>query len=151
MNEPKTLTIKDLTALLAPAISSLKSIEKSLSTLADLQIAQEFTPDQSARAELYKKLDMAHHRVLMTQTALQDELDALQKVKGSISHAAYVEAHGKEAADSVWAPFQAAFEANAASNRQLRELEGQFPALVRLNQLAPRPPKVHSAPDAATE
>lgn len=131
------LTIKDLTNLLAPAIKSLESIDKSLAILADLQLAQEFVADPASRAKLYKKIDEAHHTLASTQKAVRDM--TRRDISGGMTRDDYIAEKGAEAAAEKYREFDHAVEANTAAYKALNVITDMYPMLDRLNRHAPRP------------
>lgn len=131
-----TITLKGLSALLEPAIRSLKSIENSLSILADVQLVNEFLPEHAERAEVYAKLDRANQAHRNSQKTAEEEADKLKQLDLG-SYEAYSADHGKEAADEKWSAFLDAHKLTTVTFNQLYELEQMFPAFCRLNKLAP--------------
>ncbi|APQ07001.1 MULTISPECIES: hypothetical protein [Pseudomonas] len=131
------LTVKNLTNLLAPAIKSLESIDKSLSILADLQLAQEFVADPATRTKLYRKMDKAHHTLASTQKAVRDMTK--RDINGGMTRDAYTAENGAEAAAEEYREFDEAVEANTAAYRALNLITNMYPMLDRLNRHAPRP------------
>lgn len=64
-------------SLLPRAIEALQSIQNSLSVLADVQLAAEFTPDHESRTRVYRLFDAAKKRD-------SDAADAIQALRERI-------------------------------------------------------------------
>ena len=113
-----------LESLLAPAVEALQSIQKSLATLADVQVAAEFEPDHEKRLEIYKRMDKAAF----------DDAQAVRTKKDIVRRHEGLKA-SQDAEDSkAGAPgLKEALDARRQTWDAVDQLNKMFPAMGRLH------------------
>jgi len=113
-----------LESLLAPAVEALQSIQKSLATLADVQVAAEFEPDHEKRLEIYKRMDKAAF----------DDAKAYEQIQAIHDQRKELEASGDtEGGKALTAGIRPALEARQQASAVITDLQKMFPAMGRLH------------------
>jgi len=106
-----------LEKLLGPIAESLQGINKSLATLADLQLAAEFTPDVDSRRNIYRQMDKASK---LDSLAADEIENAVMKRKEE----------GGPTGDGV----TAAMKARSETLKAIDDLNSLFPHMGRLHK-----------------
>lgn len=126
-------TLEAFAKLLEPLAKSLSGIDRSLSLLADLELAKEFEPVAAKRQEHYAAINAAgaaDAAAYQTILKAQEEREALHPG----SHDELTKHHGKEFADRAFAPLMAALDARGRIGQNQRIVRDAFPALDRIHQ-----------------
>ena len=111
-----------LESLLPKALEALQSIQNSLSVLADVQLAAEFTPDHESRTRVYRLFDEAKKRDSDAADAIQALRERSEKL--SSDESTEPRQHLKEAMDHRRETLDA-----------IADLSKLFPAQSRLHRL----------------
>ena len=111
-----------LESLLPKALEALQSIQNSLSVLADVQLAAEFTPDHESRTRVYRLFDEAKKRDSDAADAIQALRERSEKL--SSDESTEPRQHLKEAMDH-----------RRETQDAIADLSKLFPAQSRLHRL----------------
>lgn len=111
-----------LESLLAPAVEALKSIQQSLATLADVQVAAEFEPDHEKRLDIYKRMDKAAF----------DDAQVCGQIEALHSRRKELEGSG-DAKGALASDYRQTLDARQQTLAAMDDLKKMFPAMSRLH------------------
>lgn len=114
-----------LESLLAPAVEALKSIQQSLATLADVQVAAEFEPDHEKRLDIYKRMDKA----AFDDAQVCGQIEALHSRRKELEGSG--DAEGANAA--LASDYRQTLDARQQTLAAMDDLKKMFPAMSRLH------------------
>ncbi len=125
-------TLEAFAKLLEPLAKSLSGIDRSLSLLADLELAKEFEPVAAKRQEHYAAINAALAADVTAYEAINKAREE-RETEHPGSHEELVKLKGKEYADKAFAPVMTALNARGEIGNSLRNLREAFPALDRIH------------------
>lgn len=129
-------TLEAFAKLLEPLAKSLNGIDRSLSLLADLELAKEFQPDPAKRQSHYAEINAA----VAADAADAAAFEALEKARvereaiDPRGHEQLVKEKGAEEAARILAPVKAALDARGESLKHEQKVRDSFPALDRIHR-----------------
>ncbi|MBX9409480.1 hypothetical protein K5E40_27870 [Pseudomonas baetica] len=126
-------TLEAFAKLLEPLAKSLSGIDRSLSLLADLELAKEFEPVPAKRQERYAAINVAVAADATACEAINKARDE-REAENPGSHEDLVKLKGKEFADKAFAPLMAALDARGEIGRNIQKMREAFPALDRIHR-----------------
>lgn len=130
-------TIEAFAKLLEPLAKSLSGIDRSLSLLADLELAKEFEPDPAKRQNHYAEINAAVAADATAFAALEKAREERDSIN-PLGHDELVKQKGKDEADRIFAPLKAALDARGAALKHEQNVRDAFPALNRIHRLRNR-------------
>ena len=126
-------TLEAFAKLLEPLAKSLNGIDRSLSLLADLELAKEFQPDPAKRQSHYAEINAAG----AADAAAFEALEKARVEREAIDprgHEQLVKEKGAEEAARILAPVKAALDARGESLKHEQKVRDSFPALDRIHR-----------------
>ncbi|MGY2353967.1 hypothetical protein ACW9H6_22020 [Pseudomonas sp. SDO528_S397] len=126
-------TLEAFAKLLEPLAKSLNGIDRSLSLLADLELAKEFQPDPAKRQSHYAEINAA----VAADAAAFEALEKARVEREAIDprgHEQLVKEKGAEEAARILAPVKAALDARGESLKHEQKVRDSFPALDRIHR-----------------
>lgn len=126
-------TLEAFAKLLEPLAKSLNGIDRSLSLLADLELAKEFQPDPAKRQSHYAEINAA----VAADAAAFEALEKARVEREAIDprgHEQLVKEKGAEEAARILAPVKAALDARGESLKREQKVRDSFPALDRIHR-----------------
>ncbi len=126
-------TLEAFAKLLEPLAKSLNGIDRSLSLLADLELAKEFQPDPAKRQSHYAEINAA----VAADAAAFEALEKARVEREAIDprgHEQLVKEKGAEEAARILAPVKAALDARGESLKHEQKVRHSFPALDRIHR-----------------
>lgn len=126
-------TLEAFAKLLEPLAKSLNGIDRSLSLLADLELAKEFQPDPAKRQSHYAEINAA----VTADAAVFEALEMARVEREAIDprgHEQLVKEKGAEEAARILAPVKAALDARGESLKHEQKVRDSFPALDRIHR-----------------
>lgn len=126
-------TLEAFAKLLEPLAKSLNGIDRSLSLLADLELAKEFQPDPAKRQSHYAEINAA----VAADAAAFEALEKARLEREAIDprgHEQLVKEKGAEEAATILAPVKAALDARGESLKHEQKVRDSFPALDRIHR-----------------
>lgn len=126
-------TLEAFAKLLEPLAKSLNGIDRSLSLLADLELAKEFQPDPAKRQSHYAEINAA----VAADAAAFEALEKARVEREAIDprgHEQLVKEKGAEEAARILAPVKAALDAHGESLKHEQQVRDSFPALDRIHR-----------------
>lgn len=126
-------TLEAFAKLLEPLAKSLNGIDRSLSLLADLELAKEFQPDAAKRQSHYAEINAA----VAADAAAFEALEKARVEREAIDprgHEQLVKEKGAEEAARILAPVKAALDARGESLKHEQKVRDSFPALDRIHR-----------------
>ena len=126
-------TLEAFAKLLEPLAKSLNGIDRSLSLLADLELAKEFQPDPAKRQSHYAEINAA----VAADAAAFEALEKARVEREAIDprgHEQLVKEKGAEEAARILVPVKAALDARGESLKHEQKVRDSFPALDRIHR-----------------
>ncbi|MCH4881231.1 hypothetical protein EQV97_28230 [Pseudomonas sp. TMW22090] len=126
-------TLEAFAKLLEPLAKSLNGIDRSLSLLADLELAKEFQPDPAKRQGHYAEINAAVAADAAAFAALEKAREEREAIDPR-GHEQLVKEKGADEATRIFAPLKAALDARGETLKHEQKVRDSFPALDRIQR-----------------